>query len=80
MQLKEGEILGHECMGIVQSVGPKVTKVKPGDRVVAAFNIACGNANTVRKSNSPLVNAPTTVQLWKNSTDTESLVSWAILT
>ncbi|KAF9205158.1 hypothetical protein BGZ59_000660 [Podila verticillata] len=43
MQLKAGEILGHECMGIVEKVGPLVTEVKPGDRVVAAFNIACGN-------------------------------------
>jgi threonine dehydrogenase-like Zn-dependent dehydrogenase len=49
MQLKEGEILGHECMGIVQSVGPKVTKVKPGDRVVAAFNIACGKCQYCQK-------------------------------
>ncbi|KAG0326379.1 hypothetical protein BGZ99_009619 [Dissophora globulifera] len=41
-QLKQGEILGHEGMGIVEKVGPAVTHVKPGDRVVAAFNIACG--------------------------------------
>ncbi|KAI8984352.1 chaperonin 10-like protein [Mycotypha africana] len=45
MQLKEGEILGHECIGIVEKVGSKVTKVKPGDRVVAAFNIACGQCD-----------------------------------
>jgi threonine dehydrogenase-like Zn-dependent dehydrogenase len=42
MGIKEGDILGHEFMGIVDTVGPKVTKVKPGDRVVAAFNITCG--------------------------------------
>ncbi|KAF9388208.1 hypothetical protein CPB97_001436 [Podila verticillata] len=42
MQLKAGEILGHECLGIVEKVGPLVTEVKPGDRVVTAFNIACG--------------------------------------
>jgi threonine dehydrogenase-like Zn-dependent dehydrogenase len=34
--------LGHECMGIVESVGPGVTKLKVGDRVVAGFNIGCG--------------------------------------
>lgn len=45
MQLKDGDILGHECMGIVEKVGSKVTKVKPGDRVVAAFNIACGKCS-----------------------------------
>lgn len=39
-------------MGIVESVGDKVTKVQPGDRVVASFNIACGNwsVGTLRKS------------------------------
>ncbi|KAF9318655.1 hypothetical protein BG003_010905 [Podila horticola] len=42
LQLKAGEILGHECMGVVEKVGPSVTEVKPGDRVVAAFNVACG--------------------------------------
>ncbi|KAF9985484.1 hypothetical protein BGZ65_010712 [Modicella reniformis] len=42
MQLKKDEILGHECMGIVEKIGSKVTKVQPGDRVVASFNTACG--------------------------------------
>jgi threonine dehydrogenase-like Zn-dependent dehydrogenase len=42
MDLRKGEILGHECMGIVETVGRNVSKVKVGDRVVAAFNIACG--------------------------------------
>ncbi|KAJ6264980.1 LOW QUALITY PROTEIN: Zinc-type alcohol dehydrogenase-like protein [Drechslerella dactyloides] len=32
----------HEYMGIVESVGKNVTKVKPGDRVVASFQISCG--------------------------------------
>lgn len=35
-------IIGHEPMGIVEEVGPEVTKVKKGDRVVIPFNIACG--------------------------------------
>ncbi|KAG0274475.1 hypothetical protein BGZ95_009732 [Linnemannia exigua] len=42
MQLKPDDILGHECAGIVEKVGSSVTAVKPGDRVVAAFNVACG--------------------------------------
>jgi len=29
-------------MGIVEEVGPEVTKVKKGDRVIIPFNIACG--------------------------------------
>lgn len=36
------EVLGHEFMGIVEEVGPQVTKVKKGDRVVVPFSIACG--------------------------------------
>jgi threonine dehydrogenase-like Zn-dependent dehydrogenase len=38
----EGDILGHEPMGVVQEVGAEVTYVKPGDRVVVPFNISCG--------------------------------------
>lgn len=36
-------VIGHEPMGIVEEVGPEVTKVKKGDRVVIPFNIACGD-------------------------------------
>ena len=39
----EGDILGHEPMGIVEEVGPEVTHVKQGDRVVIPFNISCGS-------------------------------------
>ncbi|MFC4320564.1 zinc-dependent alcohol dehydrogenase [Litchfieldia salsa] len=35
-------IIGHEPMGIVEEVGPDVTKVKKGDRVIVPFNISCG--------------------------------------
>lgn len=37
-----GYVIGHEPMGIVEDVGPEVTKVKKGDRVVLPFNISCG--------------------------------------
>ncbi|MET8358441.1 zinc-dependent alcohol dehydrogenase [Micromonospora sp. NPDC005171] len=40
--LKPGDVLGHEPMGIVEEVGSEVTGLKPGDRVVVPFNIACG--------------------------------------
>ncbi len=37
-----GDVMGHEPMGIVREVGPEVTAVKVGDRVVIPFNISCG--------------------------------------
>jgi threonine dehydrogenase-like Zn-dependent dehydrogenase len=41
--MREGDILGHEPMGIVEEVGPEVRHIAPGDRVVIPFNIACGS-------------------------------------
>ncbi|TMW56298.1 hypothetical protein Poli38472_008946 [Pythium oligandrum] len=40
--MDDGAILGHEACGVVESVGNDVHKFKPGDRVVIAFDIACG--------------------------------------
>ncbi|MCC8248917.1 zinc-dependent alcohol dehydrogenase [Saccharothrix luteola] len=40
--IDEGDILGHEPMGVVEEVGAEVTEVAPGDRVVVPFNISCG--------------------------------------
>ena len=39
----EGDILGHEPMGIVEEVGSEVTNLSPGDRVVIPFQISCGH-------------------------------------
>jgi threonine dehydrogenase-like Zn-dependent dehydrogenase len=39
----EGDILGHEPMGIVEEVGAEVTHIAKGDRVVIPFNISCGS-------------------------------------
>ena len=41
--LEEGDILGHEPMGIVEAVGPEAGDLQVGDRVVVPFNISCGH-------------------------------------
>ena len=41
-EMETGGTLGHEPMGVVEEVGDAVQLVKPGDRVVMPFNIACG--------------------------------------
>ncbi|GAB2825692.1 zinc-dependent alcohol dehydrogenase [Streptomyces daliensis] len=41
--MTEGDILGHEPMGVVEEVGTEVTHLSPGDRVVVPFQIACGS-------------------------------------
>ena len=38
-----GDILGHEPMGIVREVGPEITNLAVGDRVVIPFQISCGS-------------------------------------
>ena len=35
-------VLGHEGAGVIQEVGPGVTRVKPGDHVVCSFIPNCG--------------------------------------
>src|SRR5919109_5004369 len=41
--MEEGDVLGHEPIGIVEEVGAEVDQIKPGDRVVIPFNISCGH-------------------------------------
>jgi threonine dehydrogenase-like Zn-dependent dehydrogenase len=40
--MKNGDVLGHECMGEVVEVGRNNKKLKVGDRVVIPFTLACG--------------------------------------
>lgn len=43
--LHPGFVVGHEFMGIVHDVGTEVSKFRKGDRVVACFDIACGQCH-----------------------------------
>jgi len=47
--VEEGKVLGHENMGIVEEVGPGVTRIKAGDRVSVPFNVACGTCRNCRQ-------------------------------
>jgi len=42
LQVEKGDILGHEFCGVVEAVGPAVTTLKPGERVVNSFVVSCG--------------------------------------
>ncbi|NIK58990.1 alcohol dehydrogenase catalytic domain-containing protein [Kribbella shirazensis] len=41
--LDVGDVLGHEVIGVVEETGTEVDGLRPGDRVVVPFQIACGS-------------------------------------
>ena len=44
-----GRILGHEGVGVVDTIGPAVTAFKPGDRVLISCISACGKCAPCRR-------------------------------
>lgn len=48
--LRAGDILGHECLGVVEECGSGVQHVRPGDRVVVACIVACGGCLYCRRA------------------------------
>jgi len=47
---QSGIVFGHENMGTVEEVGSGVALLKPGDRVVMPFNVACGRCRNCEES------------------------------
>lgn len=52
--IEPGDVLGHEAVGVVDTVGTHVQRFSPGDRVVVAFNIACGSCWFCRRGETQL--------------------------
>lgn len=46
--VKEGRILGHEAVGIVEEVGKSVRNFRKGDRVVVPSTVGCGSCGYCR--------------------------------
>ena len=42
VDMHDGDILGHEFLGIIQEIGEQVSKLCVGQSAVVAFNITCG--------------------------------------
>lgn len=47
--MKQGLILGHEGVGVVEEIGPMVRNLEIGDRVVIPSTIACGHCAYCRQ-------------------------------
>ena len=47
-------VLGHEGSGVVAEVGPGVTSLRPGDRVVPLWRLSCGQCEYCRRGKPAL--------------------------
>jgi threonine dehydrogenase-like Zn-dependent dehydrogenase len=52
--LEPGETIGHEAVGVIEAVGSDVERFRPGQRVVVAFDIACGRCWFCRNGQTQL--------------------------
>lgn len=52
--VKPGTVLGHEIVGIVESLGDGVTGFSPGDRVVVPHHVSCGVCAQCRRGSETL--------------------------
>ncbi|KAF2197646.1 GroES-like protein [Delitschia confertaspora ATCC 74209] len=50
VQVEKGDILGHEFCSIVDTVGPAVSHLKVGERVVNSFVVSCGECSFCKQN------------------------------
>ena len=48
--MKKGQILGHEGVGVIESVGSEVRNLKVGQRVIIPSTVGCGSCQFCRQS------------------------------
>lgn len=54
LPIEPGESMGHEAVGVIESVGSEVERFRPGDRVVLPFGIICGRCWYCRRGDTSL--------------------------
>lgn len=54
LNLKKGDILGHEFIGVIDRVGSGVKSLHTGQRVVVSFHLACGECSYCGKNLSSM--------------------------
>lgn len=60
VHLQFPHVLGHEFAGVVEAVGPEVTRIRTGDRVVAPFSQGEGSCDWCRRGLPNLCDTPLT--------------------
>jgi L-iditol 2-dehydrogenase len=58
--------LGHEFCGIVEDVGAGVTRLRPGERITADPNIACGHCQHCRRGRPNLCDNLTAIGVFRD--------------
>lgn len=68
-------VLGHEGSGVVADVGPGVTSLRPGDRVVPLWRLSCGRCEYCRRGRPALCPEGTRVRMTGRLPDGTSRLS-----
>ncbi|EPZ33800.1 GroES-like domain-containing protein [Rozella allomycis CSF55] len=81
-EMKKGDILGHECVGIVVAIGSNVNTIKNGDRVVVSSVIACGQCENCKTESFSLCDTTNSSGLmeWSYGQKTAGLFGYSHLT